>query len=154
MQKLLSHSDTLFCDYDKIDSTKGTILFSNGQKADTIIYLTTEKSHSGSHSLKLTSERPYNTSLKFKDLENIKYLQISAWSYCPENNANIIVSNGTDFYMSSNIDIKEPSGWNYLVINCWVPKGLDNKQFAVFLWSQGKQPAYFDDLRIIKTYMK
>ena len=56
--------------------------------------------------------------------------------------------------MSSTIDIKEPSGWKYLVINCWVPTGLDNKQFAVFLWNQGKQPAYFDDFRITKTYMK
>jgi len=154
LQKLFSHSDTLFCDYEKIDSTKGTMLFSNEQKADTIMYLTTEKSHSGSHSLMLTSERPYNTSLKFNDLDSLRYLQVSAWCYCPENNAYIIAANGTDFYMSSNIDVKEPSGWNHLIINCWVPGGLDKKRFAVYLWSQGKQPAYFDDLRIIKTYMK
>lgn len=149
-----SLTDTLFCDYETIDKTKGTILFSNEQKADTITYLTTEKSHSGKHSLKLTTERPFNTPLKFNDIKNIRYLQISLWAYGPENDANIIASDGKDLYLKGSITVKEPSGWNYFEINFVVPQEFDATNFAVYLWNSGTQPTYFDDLRIIKKYMK
>ena len=150
-----SHSDTLFCNYEKIDSLKGTILFENNQKADTIIYLTSEKSHSGSHSLKLTGERPFNTSIKMKDIERVAYLQISAWCFCEEKNANIVASSGKVFYTGSNTYAEEePSGWKKIVLNFWVPQELDPNDFSVYLWNAGSQPVYFDDLQIIKKYIE
>lgn len=150
-----SHSDTLSCNYEKIDTLKGTILFENNQKADTLIYLTSEKSHSESHSLKLTGEKPFNTSIKMKDIDRIAYLQISAWCYCEENHANIVASSGKVFYIGSNTYAEEvPSGWKKIVLNFWVPRELDPNDFSVYLWNSGTQPVYFDDLQVIKKYIE
>lgn len=153
--KLENRSDTLFCNYEKIDSINGTILFENNQKADTLISLTSEKSHSGSHSLKLTAERPFNTSLKIKDIDKIAYLQISAWCYCEKNNANIVASSGKVFYTGSNTFVEEePSGWKKMVLSFWVPSELDPNDFSVYLWNAGSEPVYFDDLQVIKKYIE
>lgn len=151
-KELRNLTDTLFCDYEKIGKIKGTVRFSNNEKADTVMYLTSEKTHSGNHSLKLTAERPFNTALKFDDIEQIKYFHIGVWRYCPGDDANIIASDGKDFYLKGSIDKKEPSGWNYLTINFVVPANIDYKSFAVYLWDSGTEPAYFDDLCIIKKY--
>jgi len=148
-------SDTLFCNYEKIDTLKRTILFENNQKADTLIYLTSEKSHSESHSLKLTGESPFNTSIRMKDIDRIAYLQISAWCYCEEKHANIVASSGKVFYISSNTYAEEvPSGWKKIVLNFWVPKELDPNDFSVYLWNSGSKPIYFDDLQVIKKYIE
>ena len=151
-KELNNLTDTLFCDYERIDTIKGTVLFSNNEKADTTMFLSREQKHSGVNSLKLTAERPFNTALKFDDIEQIKYFHIGIWRYCQGDDANIIASDGKDFYIKGSIEKKEPSGWNYLTINFVVPSNIDFKSFAVYLWDSGKQPAYFDDLIIIKKY--
>ncbi|MGE5426742.1 MAG: hypothetical protein ACM3O8_02530, partial [Methylococcaceae bacterium] len=120
-----------------------------------LISLTSEKSHSGSHSLKLTAERPFNTSLKIKDIDKIAYLQISAWCYCEKNNANIVASSGKVFYTGSNTFVEEePSGWKKMVLSFWVPSELDPNDFSVYLWNAGSEPVYFDDLQVIKKYIE
>lgn len=153
--KLENRSDTLFCNYEKIDSIKGTVLFENNQKADTLISLTKEKSHSGSNSLKLTAESPFNTSIKIKDIDKVVYLQISAWCFCEKNEANIVASSGKVFYTGSNTFVaEEPSGWKKIVLSFWVPSELDPNDFSVYLWNGGSQPVYFDDLQVIKKYIE
>lgn len=145
--------DTLFCDYEKIDKETGTVLFSNNQTAEMPDYLTTEKSHSASHSIKLTAEKPFNTSHKVNDVEKIAYLQLSCWYYSKDDKAGIVATSGKDFYIGSNTFVlQEPSGWKKVELNFLVPPGINVNNFTIYLWNSGTEPAYFDDLQIIKKY--
>lgn len=154
LNRIWIRSDTLFCNYETMDIANGTILFANNQKAEIMSYLTSEKSHSESHSLKLTAERPFNTSFIMNDICNIAYLQISAWCYCDDNHANIVATSGKDFYISNNkYTTEEPSGWKKIVLNFLVPNGVDTSHFSIYLWNNGNKPIYFDDLQIIRKYM-
>jgi len=141
----------LFCNYEKIDTLKRNVLFSNNHKADTTVYLTNEKSHSEHYSIKLTTDKPFNTSHIINDIREVKYLKISVWCFCTEKQANIVATSGKDFYTGSNTYIiEEPSGWKKIALNFWVPQGIETNHFSVYLWNAGTEPVYFDDLEIIK----
>ncbi len=147
-------TDTLFCSYEKLDEAKNHVLFTNGEKADTTNFLSTEKSHSESHSIKLTPENPYSTIIKIEDISQVIYVRISAWCYCDEElRENIIADCGKDFtFYSNKNDTIEPSGWKRLILNFWVPQEQNITNCNISLWNSGPQPAYFDDLQIIKKY--
>lgn len=155
LNKQYLHSDTLFCNYENFDTAKGAILFSNNQTAESLHYLTSEKSHSESHSIKVTAEMPFNTSIIINDIGSIDFLQISVWCYCDENHANLVATSGKNFYISNEkYTIEEPSGWKKIVLNFLVPHDVDTTHFSVYLWNNGTKPIYFDDFQIIKKYME
>lgn len=148
------NTDTLVCSYENMDEVKNHVFFTNGEKADTTAILSDEKSHSESHSIKLSPQNPYSTVIKLKDINRLMKIQVSVWCYCTEElRANIIASCGKDISFSSNeIDTIEPSGWKKLILNFWVSQEQDITNCYISFWNSGFQPAYFDDLQIIKIY--
>ena len=148
-------TDTLKCNFENIDVKKGHILFSNNMKADTVKYLSSDKALTGEHSIKLSPENPYSTSLKFNDLNKVSYLEISVWSYSGQNQPNIVATNGRNFYLVSNEgDAKNESGWRRIILGFWIPQKMDTSKLSIYLWNGSSEPAYFDDLQIIKKYMR
>ena len=147
-------TDTLLCNFENIDNEKRHILFNNGEKADTIKYLSSDKALSGEHSIMLSPENPYSTSLKISDINKVSYLQISVWSFPGQDQSNIVATNGKNFYMISNEgEAKNESGWRKIILGFWIPKDIDVSRINIYLWNSGAQPAYYDDLQIIKKYM-
>lgn len=146
--------DSLNCNYEKVDIVKNHVFFTNGEKADTTAYLSDEKSHSESHSIKLSPENPYSTVIKLKDINRLMKVQASVWCYCTEElRANITASCGKDFtFISNENDSIEPSGWKKLILSFWMPQEQDIMDCHISFWNSGSQPAYFDDLQIIKIY--
>lgn len=145
--------DTLTCDYEKVDA-KNHILLSNGQKADTVYYVSSEKSRSQSHAIKLTPKDPYSTTIKLEDIHRILYLQVRVWCYTDgEFKSNIITSCGKDITLYGNtVDSTDASGWKRIVLKFWVPQNPDVTNCHISFWNFGNGPAYFDDLEIIKKY--
>lgn len=153
-KKQILQSDTLFCNYEKLEELKNHVLFNNNEKADTILSLSEEKSHSESHSIKLTPENPYSTKIKMNDFNRLMKVEISAWCYSSEElRTNLIANCGKDltFYSNENDSI-ESSGWKRLVLTFWMPQGKDITNCSISFWNSGSQPAYFDDVQIIKQY--
>ncbi|MBC8004032.1 MAG: hypothetical protein H7X84_01050, partial [Verrucomicrobia bacterium] len=146
--------DTLFCDYESIDTIKNHVLLTNGEVADTLASLTEEKSHSGKYSTKLTAGYEFSRVIKLNDYKRLMKVQVSVWCYSPEDRrANIIAScgKGLDFY-SNESDSIEPSGWRRLVLNFWMPQSDDVTKCNISFWYTGTQEAYFDDVQVIKIY--
>lgn len=147
-------ADTLKCNYESIDSEKQIILFNNQEKADITKYLSTDQSLSGKHSIMLSPENPYSTSIKISDINKVSYLEISVWCYSGQDQSNIMASNGKYFYLISNEgNVKDPSGWKNIILGFWVPKNIDASDISISIWNSGSQPAYYDDLQIIKKYL-
>jgi hypothetical protein len=104
--------------------------------------------------MKLTPDNPTGQVIKIADINQVNYLQISVWCYCSDlQQANIVARSGDSYYKSSNEgDQKVPSGWNRLVLGLWIPENIDTSNFSIYLWYNGQESAYFDDLQIIKRF--
>jgi uncharacterized membrane protein len=155
LKMLWSYSDTLFCNYENVDSINGQILFSNGQIADNLKNLTKSKSHSFSNSIILPSEDSHNAPLKVEGSEQISHIQISIWCHSDVNEGFIVVSGNNDFYkVCFESDSTNSSGWRRLVSSFWLPVDYDGSSFNIQLSNNGHDSIYFDDLKIIISYRK
>jgi uncharacterized membrane protein len=155
LNMLWSYSDTLFCNYEKIDSINGQILFSNGQIADNLKNLTQNKSHSFNNGIMLPSKDSHSSPLKIEEKEQINHIQISIWCYSNVDEGYIVVSGSNNFYKECfESDSTDSSGWRRLVSSFWVPFDYDGSAFNIQLSNNSLNPIYFDDLQIIKSYRK
>lgn len=146
--------DTIFCDYERIDTLKHHVLLTNGEVADTLASITEEKAHSGKYSTKLSTGYDFSRVIKLNDFRKLMKVQVSVWCYSPEDRrANLIASCGTglDFY-SNESDSIDSSGWRRLVLNFWMPQSDDVTKCNIGFWYTGTREAYFDDVQIIKIY--
>ena len=146
-------TDTITCDFEHTDPGNGQILLSNGEKADLVNYLSTEKSLNGEHSIMLSPENPFSSSIKINDVDKISYLEISVWTYSKQNQCNIIAKDQKDFYLTSKEgDSADDSGWKRIVLGFWIPKSIDASNLHFSLWNSSSEPVYFDNLQIVKKY--
>lgn len=148
--KLLT--DTIFCDYETIDSANFQALFDNNSKAETTALISSEKAFSGKNSVKLKAENPYSNSFVFDDINRISYFQISAWSYGADKKSHIVATSGSEFYMVSNDAVSDSLGWKKLSLSFWLPQNLNTETFKIYLWNSGQDSIYLDDLQIIKRF--
>lgn len=148
--KLLT--DTIFCDYEIIDSTNFQALFNNNTKAESTALISDEKAFSGKNSVKLKAENPYSSSFVFDDINRISYFQISVWSYGADKKSHVVATSGSDFYMVSNDAVADSLGWKKLSLSFWLPQNLNTETFKIYLWNSGQDSIYFDDLQIIKRF--
>ncbi|HET6556478.1 MAG TPA: DUF2079 domain-containing protein [Prolixibacteraceae bacterium] len=148
------NKDTLFCDYEKIDTLKNHVLFTNGEMADTLTSLSAEKSHSGNHSIKLTPDGEFSRVIKIDDFNRLMKVQVSVWCHSTEERRSNIIGScgeGIDF-ISNETDSIESTGWKRIVLNFWMPQDEKVTKCHISFWNNGTQPAYFDDVQIIKIY--
>jgi uncharacterized membrane protein len=147
---LLNHSDTLYCNFEQIDFAKKQVLWSDEVSVDNINKLTKEQAHSGDYSLALPMKDTYSSSIKI-DESKVRYLQMSVWCHCKENEGFIAASGSDGFYRASfeNNSI-DSLGWRRLVLSFWVPQCKDGSTINVYLGSNTSVPIYFDDFQIIK----
>lgn len=147
--KLNLSPDTIFYNFENIDSTNNKILFDDGSVVDSIEKISSKFSHSKTNSLLLVNQ--HGNIIKFNDIEQISYISASVWYFSNNNEANIEATCGNRFYAGSkSIEETDSIGWKKLELNFWVPKHLNLDNMEINLWNSGTEPAYFDDLQIIK----
>jgi len=143
-------NDTLFCDFETIDSTRQIVLFDSGKKADNMKKISKNKSKSGINSLLLTNEKRYGDAIEFENIRNIKYIEASVWVRGDIKNANIVAKfNNRKSVHSNKIIESDSNGWSKIKLEFWMPD-RNNNDFFMHLWNSGKDSIYFDDLEIIK----
>jgi uncharacterized membrane protein len=150
-----AHSDTLFCNYEKIDTVNGKALFSNGVFAENLDKLSSEECLSTDRSLKIPAKDNYSSSVKIDISSQVYYVNVSVWCNDESNHGFIAASGKDGFYKASfEYDSIAPSGWRRLVIGFWIPQNDNNSTIDVYLGSTSPEPIYFDDLRIVLQYEK
>lgn len=152
LDMLWAKSDTLFCNYEKVDSANSQILFSNGEFADKLENLTTEVARSFESSIVLPTKNSFSSSVKIDDSDKICYLELSVW--CSPDSANkgfIVISGKNGFYkVSFESDSIDSFGWRKLILNTWIPKESAGSYLSVYFGNDGSEPTYFDDFQIVK----
>lgn len=143
-------NDTIFCDFERIDSTKQIVLFDSGQKADMAKKISNSEALLSSNSLLLTNEVRYGDAIQFEDIDKVRYISASVWAYGDTKNANIAVNLGNETQFASNQIVEErEDGWKKIQIEFWIP-AKKQKAFFMHLWNSGKDSIYFDDFKIIR----
>ncbi|MDD4109158.1 MAG: DUF2079 domain-containing protein [Prolixibacteraceae bacterium] len=145
-------ADTIFCNYENLDTINNLVLSANREIAEKISLISDKMSFSEMHSIKLTSENPFSSVFQIDKIHHPTRVNISVWCYGrEENRANIIADCGDDYkFHSSQADTIMQSGWKRLVLSFWMPQNSSECTFS--LWNNGTQPVYFDDLQVITNY--
>jgi uncharacterized membrane protein len=148
---ITTQRDTLYCSFGMTDMLKNHILFSNGQKADTILHLAHDNFRSDSSSICLTPSDPYTHGVSLDRMESLEQLEISVWHYGQEDHAVIVVDNGVNLYSYSNqIDSIDSSGWKRITLITSLTQEQRLPSTIIYLWNAGKTPVWFDDFQIIR----
>jgi uncharacterized membrane protein len=148
--------DTIFCDYENVDSVNNLVYFNDGTAAVHIERIVTDESKSGKTSLMLDTQNQYGTSVKFEDAEKLEYIFATVWYQSVADHANIVASCGSHFYYLNGKPDAETSedGWKKLELGFWVPQHLDLVDLSLYLWNSGPEPVYFDNFQIVKMYQE
>ncbi|MFA6923221.1 MAG: DUF2079 domain-containing protein [Bacteroidales bacterium] len=147
----------LFCDAEKITDNKeffmgnsSDIIFENGNTQSN------EKAYNGKYSAKLTKDNPYGMTIKLKDIQLGEKIDISVWRFSDDKKGVIVASSleGKEFYMGSDRVIKsETNGWDLINLEFRIDKSLNKNIIVIYLWNNGNNPAYFDNLEIKRSFL-
>lgn len=145
--------DSLKCDYE-ILTGDGKFFFSTDQR----FFLgkphlrSDEMARSGNYSLKLTAEDQYGSDFMLRARIGETYL-LSAWKYPADSEGRIVFAaqKETAFYnvVRRVVEIDE-NGWARIETEVTIPDGVQG-MLKVYLWNNGSEPLYFDDLKIVRT---
>jgi uncharacterized membrane protein len=152
--KIELKTDTLNCNFERIDSLANHVLFDNGIIADSPDKLNADNAHSGNHSLLLVHDKRYGNAIHFTNINDFSYITSTVWFYGNDRSANIVAKSDSRFYVQSNFIIaSEDSGWKKLELSFWIPQKGDNSNFVMYLWNSSKEePVLFDDFQIIRRF--
>jgi len=147
-------TDTLNCNFERIDSLANQVLFDNGIIADSPDKLSSDLAHSGKHSLLLIHDKRYGNAIHFNNMNDFSYITSTVWFYGNDRFGHIVAKSGSHFYVQSNsIIASEDSGWKKLELSFWIPQKGDNSNFVIYLWNSSKEePVLFDDFQIIRRF--
>lgn len=114
---------------------------------------TDERSYQGKYSVKLYDKDPYGMTLKLNDIGYGESVFISVWRKGSKD-ARIIVSGPatSGFYHSDYNIVKKDtlSGWQKLEKELFLPADVEGEETKVYLYNPSKEPAYFDNFKIIR----
>ena len=152
--KIEFKTDTLNCNFERIDTVANQVLFDNGIFADSPNKLNSDNSRSDNHSLLLIHDKRHGNAIKFNDINDFSYITSTVWFYGKDKNAHIAAKLGSRLYLQSNSVIEsEDSGWKKLELSFWIPQKGDNTDFFIHLWNGSKEDSvFFDDFQIIRRF--
>ena len=144
-------SDTLYCDYLRVDTVKNHILFSDGSKADTLSHLSDAFSRSGGTSVRLSPENPYSHGVTLAGIEDLDQVELSVWYLGQGDQAFIVIDNKHNFYKNSNaVDSVDSSGWTRITLTTSLARDQRLPSTIIYLWNAGNSPVWFDDFQIVR----
>ncbi len=139
-----------YCDAEKINET-GNLIDQNNSEIEfgTAKYQSAEHSKSGKYSLKSDEKIKFVFTLNLPKYKPEQHYKISIWRYGNNENGILIVQGDKNLYLKDAISSeKDSSGWEKLEIDFFIPSDYRNQEIRIYAWNKGKEPIYFDDLRI------
>ena len=145
----------LFCDAEiltndgnSFKTNNESIVLNNG------ITQSSDKSHSNKYSVKLNESAQYGMTFRINNAKKGDNFNITVWRYPEDNNGFIVASgiNSKEFYTSGGFILKtENSGWQQIELKFTLETDLKDNILDIYLWNQGKNNIYFDDLKLIRN---
>jgi len=114
--------------------------------------------HSGKYSvLTIPKTKAFAMGYKFFDIGPDAYFKISVWRKSKDGKGPLVVagSNTDIFYLaSSEVVEKQDNGWERLEIEAYTPPHFGDGVLSVYVWNNGADTAYYDDLVIERKVSK
>ncbi len=145
--RIASNLETLGTAPESFLSSDGTYHFLKGELVNHQEY------HSGNSSILLDAHHPYGLDLKF-DVVPGDYVEVSIWRKATDQIGAIVLAakDASRFYSASNAITKSDSnGWQQIKCRVRIPDDYPEKLLNFYLYYEGKQAAYFDDVLITVT---
>jgi len=141
-------SVTIKCDTENI--TKDTVFETNLpsvflENANTRSH---EKARSGIYSAKLTAKSRFGYTYRLYNCGIGDIINVDVWRYGTE--GGIIMSGGSNsFYIGNSKPIeKDSTGWEHIQLKYTIPIEMYNREIGIYLFYNGNDSSYFDDIRI------
>jgi len=140
------------CNADSLSSDKTQFVGNNGQYFGNGITQSSDKSRSGKYSAKITKDNSQGMDYVIGEVKENEHFKISVWRHKSNKEASLILAarNSADLYICQVKVSKEEKDWEELVIDYMVTKDMENKEIRIYAFNNNDNPAYFDDLEIIK----
>jgi hypothetical protein len=144
-------TEPLVCDYESL-TPDGTSFFSTNRRylIGHAIYASDEISRSGNYSVKLTPENQFGSDFQFRTSSYNEIYKLSVWRFPAESGGSIVflTQQGPTFYnlLKTVVEVDD-KGWGKIEEEIIIPTNV-HSHLKVYLWNQGNDPVFFDDLRI------
>lgn len=125
-----------------------TILFGNGKNQSRL------ESYTGKHSV-LTSPKAGRFAMTLEIEKNSpgSYYEISVWRKSKDDKGVLVISadNANTYYKaSSGVYDTDINGWEKIELEAFVPPNFNGGKLKVYVWNNGNDTIFFDDLKITR----
>lgn len=144
---------TISFNAEELSADRKQFIGSNSEIFGPVNALTTETSHSGTHSIKLEKSNPFAVDYNLNNTKAGELYQVDVWRKSDTSSGYLVVSadDSNVFYHAQNEAIKfDENGWELLRIDIEITKETEGKNLKIYLWNPRRRVAFFDDLSIKK----
>jgi hypothetical protein len=131
-----------------ISDSNDAYLFRNGENQSD------DFAHNGRYSSKISERSPYGMTIKFNDVKDGESFAISVWRKTNGKPAGGVVASANTPIPYYNGEYKiiqtDREGWEKLYMEFFVTSELVNQELLIYLYNPYRDPAYFDDMHIIR----
>jgi uncharacterized membrane protein len=148
------NKNSFICNAEKVTVDKNQFIASNNTKLEFGKYQSSDKSHSGKYSIKLTKDNIWGMSFKLIDVTKGEKMKLTVWRFSPDNKGFLVASakSSDDFYIAGNHIIqKDIYGWQLIELDLNISKTLIDNTLYIYLWNDGNSDVYFDDITLIRN---
>ena len=103
---------------------------------------------SGDYALKLTTENPYGFTTEIKNIQPDDYIKVTVWRKSASEHGVISIDGGDGFYTAGKQVTENKNGWQKIMAEFFAPPHFYENKVKVYVWNNGPDTIYFDDLRI------
>jgi len=151
---------SIFCDAESSNKTGKKFVAANDSSAffDGGKRQTTNESYSGKHSvMTIPKKGAFAFGHKIKHAGSDWYFVLSVWRKSKDGKG-VLVAAGKDskiLYEATSIPIeKQSDGWEKLELEVYTPPNFNNQEIKFYVWNNGTDTVYFDDLEIHRLEKK
>ncbi|MEN8115694.1 MAG: right-handed parallel beta-helix repeat-containing protein [Bacteroidota bacterium] len=109
---------------------------------------------SGTFSGKLFPGSPYGLTTSIKNVKPDDYIKVTAWRKSGDEMGVIALDGGPGFYHAGNSVIETAGEWQKIIVEYFVPPNFYKGKVKIYVWNNGQDTVYFDDLEIIHRNRK
>ena len=151
LQRNITVPEIISCDFEQFSEDSSRFVSSNAiYQIPANNFASTEKSHSGKYSVKLSPTNPYGVAFLLKNVLPGELYDIRIWKLGEDNDIVILASGGKDpnfTYSSSKAVVKADNGWEQISLRFYAPTDV-KKGISIVCWNTKQNQVYLDDLTI------
>ncbi len=150
----------VICDVEKLSEKNDNLIGQNNPNAlfNGGNLRTDKEAYSGKYSvLTIPKTKAFALAFEIKRIEPDAYLEVSVWRKSKDGMGNLVLAanNVDDLYMATKEPTEiAPNGWEKLEMEIYTPPNYRGGKLKIYVWNNGSDSVYFDDLIIHRKRRK